>query len=365
MLKISVPFILLIMLFSFKGTKLPIHAYKSSNELIHYSGRYEILTDSTSALISSGAYVEFNVKGDSINIYLQTESRARNYYVITVNGTYKQRYKIQGTSIQKIGLKLPNSNQNTIGIYKATEAFNDKIIFHGVEAEALLPLEEKPLKIEFIGDSVTCAALSDTSDIPCNEGEYQDQHNAYLSYGARVAAALNADFMLSSVSGIGMYRNWNDEHKEEPIMPQVYANLYLNTDTSKPYDYSFHPDITSICLGTNDMSAGDGVKPRLPFNPEAYTENYIRFIETIYEHSPDTKIILLNSPMIQGENNETLVSCLKNVQSYFKTKKNKEITLFEFDHLYVNGCNYHPSTEENKIMAEKLLPTFKSLLNKE
>lgn len=364
MLKFSILSIFL-MLFSSKETKLSMHKFKASNELLHYSGRFEFLTDSTTALISSGSYVEFNVKGDSINIYLQTESSARNYYVITVNGIYKKRYKIEGDSIQKIGLKLPNSNQNRIGIYKATEAFNDKIIFHGVDAEALLPLEEKTLKIEFIGDSVTCAALSDNSDIPCNEGEYQDQHNAYLSYGARLATELNADFMLSSVSGIGMYRNWNDEHLEEPIMPQVYGNLYLNTNSSKPYDYSFNPDITSICLGTNDMSDGDGVKQRLPFNPEAYTKNYIRFIETIYAHSPDTKIILLNSPMIQGMNNETLVSCLKNVQSYFKNKKNKEITLFEFDHLYVNGCNYHPSTEENKIMAEKLLPTFKTLLNKE
>ncbi|WP_084647703.1 SGNH/GDSL hydrolase family protein [Gelidibacter mesophilus] len=364
MLKFSILSILLMLLTS-RETKQSLHNFNASHELLKYSGRYEFLTDSTKALISSGAYVQFNVQGDSLNIYLQTASSARNYYVITVNGTYRKRYKIEGDSIQKIGLKLPASNQNTIGIYKATEAFNDRIIFHGIDAEALLPLGEKSLKVEFIGDSITCAALSDTSDMPCNEGEYQDHHNAYLSYGARIATLLNADFMLSSVSGIGMYRNWNDEHLEEPVMPQVYGNLYLNTDMSKPYDYSFHPDITTICLGTNDLSEGDGLKPRLPFNPEEYTEHYIRFIETIYAHSPDTKIILLNSPMIQGDKNETLVVCLKKVQTYFKTDKNKEITLFEFDHLYVNGCNYHPSTEENNMMAEQLLPTFNTLLNKE
>lgn len=363
MLKYSIVSIFLIIVFSLKETPVQIPNYKASNALINYSGRYELLTDTTAALISSGAYVEFNVKGESINIYLQTESSANNYYVITINGVYTERYKIQGDAIQKIKLKLPNALQNTIGIYKATEAFNDRIIFHGIDAEGLLPLKEKALKIEFIGDSVTCAALSDNSDIPCNQGEYQDQHNAYLSYGARLATTLNADFMLSSVSGIGMYRNWNDEHQQEPIMPEVYGNLYLNTDASKPYKYSFHPDITSICLGTNDLSDGDGIKKRLPFNPETYTKNYIRFIESIYAHYPETKVVLLNSPMIQGKNNEVLMSCLRKVQSYFKTKQNKEITVFEFEELFVNGCNDHPSTEENKIMAEKLLPTFKALIS--
>ncbi len=365
MLKFGLFSVILIVLFSCKEAKTQMLKYQLSNELIKHSGRSEVLADQSIALIGSAASVEFNVKGDSVNIYLQTESSNRNYYVVSVNDTYKKRYKIEGDSIQKIALKLPNLEQNTIGIYKATEAFNDKIIFHGVDAVALLPIEEKQFKIEFIGDSITCGALSDDSDMPCNEGEYQDQHNAYLAYGPQVAKQLNADFMVSSVSGIGMYRNWNDENIDEAIMPEVYDNLYLNKDNSKPFNLEFKPDVVSICLGTNDMSDGDGVKDRLPFNNEKFTNNYIKFIESIYKRYPKTQVALLSSPMLNGEKQQLLVSCLKDVQEHFKIKSDKDIALFQFEEIYPNGCNAHPSIEEHKTIANVLEPFFKSVLVKE
>lgn len=364
-MKIIKCIILIIFTLSFNCKAQDLVKFQSNNEDFHYSGRYEQLQNNAVGLISSASYVEFNVKGDSINIYLQTESSNSNYYVISVNDNYKKRYKIEGDSVQKIKLELPNSEQNKVGIYKATEAFNDKIIFHGIDAEALLPMEKKPFQIEFIGDSITCGALSDDSDIPCNEGEYQDQHNAYLAYGPRLARRFNAGFVLSSVSGIGMYRNWNDENTEEAIMPQVYDHLYLNKDNPKPYNLDFKPDVVSICLGTNDMSGGDGIKERLPFNAEKYTVGYIKFVESIYKRYPETKIALLSSPMIDGEKKDTLISCLKQVQKYFKINQDKNIALFEFDKVYPNGCNYHPSVEEQNAMANALEPFFKSLLIKE
>ena len=170
--------------------------------------------------------------------------------------------------------------------------------------------------------------------------------------------------MLSSVSGIGIYRNWNDENIEEPIMPEVYENLYLNTNSTKPYKFSRKPDIVSICLGTNDLSNGDGTKTRLPFNKEKYVSNYIDFVKVVYNHYSNTQIVLLNSPMIVGENNELLVSCLKEVQEYFAVNYEKSILLFEFKKEYINGCNYHPSIQDHKEISSQLMPLFKSVLNK-
>lgn len=84
-------------------------------------------------------------------------------------------------------------------------------------------------------------------------------------------------------------------------MTQIYKNLYLNIASSKKYDFSIKPNIVTICLGTNDLSDGDGIKPRLEFDRQKYLTNYIIFVETIYKHYPNTKILLLNSPMIDGE----------------------------------------------------------------
>ena len=334
--------------------------FKANNTLFKYTGRYEAMPDSKIALIGSASSIEFNVKGDSIILYLQSQYQPRNYFVLTINDEYQKRYKLQGDTINKITLQLPKSEFNKIGIHKATEAASGTVILHKIETEAIIPLEENTsVSIEFIGDSITCGALADNSDIDCNEGEYIDQHNAYLAYGPRLARALNAEYVLSSVSGMGMYRNWNDENIEEPIMPQVYNNLYLNTDDSKLYNPSFQPDVVSICLGTNDMSDGDGVKTRLPFNTEKYTNNYIKFVETIYKTNPEVQIVLLNSPMVSAERNDTLVSCLKAVQNQFK---DKNIKIFQFNKLYVNGCNYHPSIEDHKVLADQLTPFFEGVI---
>ena len=356
----SIFLIVFVVLLSCKENKPMPTVFKANNKLFKYTGRYEAMLGSTTALIGSAASMEFNVKGDSVSLYLQSQYKPRNYFVLTINDDYQKRYKLQGDSINKITLQLPKKESNKIGVHKATEAASGTVIIHKIEAEAIIPLEENaPVSIEFIGDSITCGALADNSDIDCNEGEYIDQHNAYLAYGPRLGRILNAEYVLSSVSGMGMYRNWNDENIEEPIMPQVYNNLYLNTDDSKSYNSSFHPDVVSICLGTNDMSDGDGIKIRLPFNTEKYTNNYIKFVEAIYKTNPDVQIVLLNSPMVSADRNDTLVSCLKAVQNQFK---DKNIKLFEFDKLYVNGCNYHPSVEDHKLLADQLAPFFEGVI---
>tara|TARA_R110001583_G_scaffold335_3_gene3031 strand:+ start:4697 stop:5800 length:1104 start_codon:yes stop_codon:yes gene_type:complete len=330
----------------------------------NYQGRTALLKDSSAVLIGSASSVEFIVEGDSINLHLQSGNNSHNYIVITINDTYQKRYKIESESITTIPLSFSNNEPHKIGVFKATESASGNVIFYGVDAKEISPIiNDKKFLIEFIGDSVTCGAAADTSDVPCSTGEYLDQHNAYLAFGPRIARALNVNFLLSSVSGIGIYRNWNDENNEEPIMPQVYDNLYLNTDDTKKYNFSIKPAVVNICLGTNDLSNGDGVKKRLPFNKEKFVSNYIDFVKTVYSHYPATQIVLLNSPMIIGETNDLLVSCLNEVQNYFAVNSAHELIIFELNKLYNSGCSSHPNVEEHKEIGDKLIPFYKNLLN--
>lgn len=66
--------------------------------------------------------------------------------------------------------------------------------------------------------------------------------------------------------------------------------VYLNTDSTKVWKFSSTaPDVVSICLGTNDLSDGDGIKVRQPFDEEQFLQRYISFIQTIYKCYPHTK----------------------------------------------------------------------------
>ncbi len=334
--------------------------------LYHVAGRVENLNNGSIVLIGSASSVTFEFTNANCEVTLQSiDSDHHNYVVFELDGAYLGRFRIEKGAAQNFPIKTTKKQAiHRVTIYKATEAANGSVLFLGTNANLQKFELKKKKKVEFIGDSITCGYGNDVSPISCGSGEWYDQHNGYMAYGPQLARTLDFDYVLSSVSGYGMYRNWNDEHQEEPIIPDVYENLYLNKDDSKPYDFAFQPDLVSICLGTNDLSDGDGTKARLPFNEEKFVSNYIEFIKTVYKHAPNTRILLLNSPMVSGNRNVTLVSCLKKVIKAFENHKaHKPIALFEFQPMSPNGCGTHPDIADDKIMADELTPVFKKLLN--
>ena len=329
-------------------------------------GRIEKLDDNAIALISSASSVTFGFKGRqcTVNLKAQDTYEHHNYVAIEVDGKYYGRKKIQpeGTPV---AINVSGTGEHTITIYKATEAANGSVIFTGAKGDLFKVKAQPKKKIEFIGDSITCGMGNDIKDIPCDTGVWFDQHNAYYSYATITAKTLNTDFLLSSVSGIGMYRNWNDEHEKEAIMPDVYENLYLNKENSKPYSFGFNADITCIALGTNDFSEGDHKKARLPFNEEKYVANYISFIKKVYRHSPDTQIVLLDSPMVNGDKSITFAKCLNRIKDTLnKESRHKPVSVFIFKAVTPHGCGYHPEIEDDKLMASQLAPYLKTLLKK-
>lgn len=347
---------------------ISISQTQNANKTFLYEGRIEKLPNDNVILIGTAASVSFNFTGNECSISLQSVDsyEHHNYVQLVLDGKYIGKIKFEKGAVQSFPIKI-TSNQKVhhLEIYKNTEAQSGNILFAGTTAKLTSISFKKKKKIEFIGDSITCGAASDPSDIPCDKGEYMDHHNGYYAYGPRIAREIGTDYLMSCVSGIGMYRNWNDENKDEAIMPDIYQNLYLTKDGSKPkYDFAFQPDVISIALGTNDFSGGDGKKERLPFNPEKYVSNYINFIKMLYEHNPNVQIVITNSPMVGGERGVVFEDCLNKVKAAFaKDKMHKEIQIFKFKPMTPKGCSGHPDVEDHKVLADEYAPFLKKLLN--
>ncbi len=159
---------------------------------------------------------------------------------------------------------------------------------------------------------------------------------------------------------MGMYRNWNDEDTA-PVMGDVYATTNLDGNTNNTWDFSDkQPDLVSICLGTNDLSNGDGIKERKPFDPDKFTAKYIDFVKGIFERYPSTKLVLLTSPMVPGENNTLLLDCLQKVKAHFDT--DHTVAIFEFAPMQPKGCGAHPDLNDHKVMADQLVPFYTDVL---
>lgn len=358
----KISFLILLLLISVVSTS------QNKTNTFLYQGRVEKLANNTVVLIGTASSVSFNFTGNNCAISLQSvDSYEHNNYIsLVLDGKYIGKLRIEKGAAQSFPIKTTsNKKVHTLEIYKTTEAHSGGILFAGTTARLTSITSKKKKKIEFIGDSITCGAASDPSDVPCDKGEYFDHHNGYYAYGPVLSRAIGVDYLMSSVSGIGMYRNWNDENKDEAIMPDVYQNLYLTKDSSKPkYDFVFQPDIISIALGTNDFSGGDGKKERLPFNPEKYVSNYIDFIKMLYQHNPKAQIVITNSPMVKGQNAIVFEDCLNKVKAAFvKDKTHKTILIFKFKPMTPKGCSGHPDVADHKVLADEYAPFLKKLLN--
>ncbi|WP_461051274.1 SGNH/GDSL hydrolase family protein [Spirosoma arcticum] len=329
------------------------------------AGRFVVNQDNGLEMISSAMHFGFSFEGTECRVFATIPNvNGHNYLQYELDGVYQKRLKIVGNVTEPILLTAPTEGTHTVWIYKATEAHTGPVIIQKVTGTKLKPLKtpRAPL-IEFIGNSITCGAAADPSDVPCGTGQYHDQYNAYMAYGPRVARALGANFVVSSVSGIGVYRNWNSDG---PTMPEVYEKVDFQATNSQRWNFKTDtPQVVSIALGTNDFSRGDGKKERLPFDSARYVTSYIGFVEVVKSKYPKAQIVLLSSPMVNGENREQLQRCLTAVKGGIDAANpaDRPVVLHFFQPMRASGCSGHPSVDDHAVIAQELLPLFRKLLN--
>lgn len=328
------------------------------------TGRYVVNDRQQLELVSSAVHTGFSFEGEECQVYASASwAGGYNYLQYELDGVYQKRVRLDGDSARAITIRASKKGMHTVWLYKATEAHTGAVVLHKITGRNLkaLPRPQRPL-IEFIGNSITCGAAADPSEVPCGTGDYHDQHNAYYAYGPRVARAIGAEFILSSVSGIGIYRNWNSDG---PTMPQVYEKVDFQEKNTRLWDFSqYNPNVVSIALGTNDFSNGDGKRPRLPFDSAAFTGRYIDFVKQVKAKYPQARIALLSSPMVQGERNTLLQNILstvkKNIDALYPSSQ--PVALYFFKPMQARGCTGHPSVEDHALLAVELESFFRKLL---
>jgi len=327
-------------------------------------GRYLRTGSQDIELISSAVHFGFRFSGTECDLYAYiNEDGGHNYLQYELDGVYQRRIKIEGGIRRPLVIKAAKTGVHTVWIYKTTEATTGPVFIQKITGEGLQALKPPAaLLIEFIGNSITCGAAADPSETPCGMGVYHDQHNAYYAYGPRVARALHVNFILSSVSGIGIYRSWNSDG---PSMPQVYEKADLREDSQRAWNFStYSPRIVSVALGTNDLSNGDGHRARLPFDSAIFVDTYVQFIRLVKSKYPAAQIALLSSPMINGDKRTLLQNCLGAVKKKIDAAypSGKRVALYFFKPMQARGCSGHPNIADHEILADELTPFFRKLL---
>ena len=321
-----------------------IRLFEADNPFYQYVGRIDFSNARQPRIWSPGVYITAKFKGTYCELLVNDQElwgKNHNYLEIVIDGKAK-RIQTTARNNQIIIAEGLANKEHTVVICKNTESNIGWIEFIGLKCEALLKLPAKPVrKIEFIGNSITCGTGSDLSAIPCGKGVWHDQHNAYMSYGPTIARALNAQWSLSAVSGVGLIHSCCDMNI---VMPPVFNKTDLRGDSVLWNFANYQPDVVTVCLGQND-----GIQDSLKF-----CAAYIQFIGTLRSHYPKAQIILLTSPMGDVQLTAVLKNYLSGIKKFIQKEGDKKVDTYFYSKRYHNGCDSHPDLTEHQLMANEL-----------
>ena len=247
-----------------------------------------------------------------------------------------------------------------ISIIKLSEAaFSVGTVTASADGDAVIsPAEERPFRIEFIGDSITCAYGVDDSNT--QSAFATEAENAMKSYGYLTAQMLGAEYSLFAYSGHGIISGWTEtgqRNTREIIVPYYgsagfsYAPAGEQKPQDIPWDFSSLPaDIVVVNLGTNDFSycsanAKSGAV-------EEFAREYLRFLRTVREKNPEAEIIAALGIM-----NSDLYTQVEQAAETLRGEGDSRVHAFRFtmqDGRLGFGSNWHPSAETHLRAAEEI-----------
>lgn len=328
--------------------------FAADHPLIQYTGRIDFTNPKLPRFWQPGVYISFRFKGNECELLLNDEmmwGSNHNYIELIVDGNAVRLQTKTKSDTLSVTTHLSAVKEHTVIICKNTEANIGYMELAGIRCKELLqPLPKPKRKIECIGNSITCGTGSDVSEIPCGKGKWQDQHNAWFSYGAVMARKLNAQFHLSSVSGIGLMHSCCNMNI---TMPQVFDKVSMRNDSIQWNFTNYQPDVVTVCLGQND-----GIQDEATF-----CRNYVLFIQQLRAHYPNATFVLLSSPMASETLKDFMRKSIAAVIKELKANGEQKVHAYIFNKQYKSGCDNHPSLEEHEQIAAELTTFISKTMN--
>ena len=343
----------------FTETTVPV-----SSETVRTVGRNYTSGDIT-WLVHCGSAVEFTVTGRSASVEMAGDNSIskspdfRSRFAILVDGkvilddTMGEKSRIieifkgdeKRTATVKI-IHLSEANQGAVGV-KSITADSDS-------PTPVVPTADKKYRIEFIGDSITCAYGVE------GKNQYESfkttTENFMKSYAYLTAEKLDMDYSAVSYSGFGIISGYtgNGVINATSLVPPLYEYI-AGGNYYKPWDFSKKNDVVVINLGTNDSSYCGTNKDRM----SAYRTDYAKFLEKVRKYNPNAYIICTLGTMGGTELYPYLEGA---VEDYVKASGDEKITCYQSavqdmqnDGL---GSDWHPSEVTHQkcasVLSEKI-----------
>lgn len=263
----------------------------ADNENIQYFGRWDFSDSATPSHSWPGVYIYAEFTGTSISVRLKDDFC---YYNVYIDGElHSVFHNDESGVVTKLLASGLEEGTHSLLFSKRNETTWTKFSFHGFElddGESLVPPVAKPeRKIEFIGDSFTSASGNEcsTTEAPDNVEYYT---NIDKGFGPIVSKNFNAQYHMTSMSGIGMVLDWQSDYSYN--MPDYFDRALAYTPLPKWDFEQWIPNLVVIGLGLNDYSGFGGWENDMtPTETDLYKTRYHEFISRVRNLYPGVKIV--------------------------------------------------------------------------
>ncbi|TAH74855.1 MAG: GDSL family lipase [Anaerolineaceae bacterium] len=341
-------------------------------------------------LFWTGSGIEINVKASELWVELEADYQDHEPWIaLNINGVNVSRQMVtRGRKWICIFRGMNIELTKNIRILKETQALNEdpksRLQIHGLKCDGdFLPVEDRPYKIEFIGDSITSGegALGAKDE----DDWIMMWFSAVNNYTYMVAEAIDADYRILSQSGWGVYSSYDNNPAKK--LPDYYEKVCgtLNGEMNKSlgahedYDFSlWQPDFVVVNLGTNDEGAfnnpewkdeltGKIYKQRKnadgSYNSEDlknFEDAVTRFLYKLRRYNPNAYIIWAFGMLGDG----LLPAIVRAVEDYrLQTDDNKVFVLaLPLMTEETVGARYHPGIRSHEQAAKVLVGFIKNLI---
>lgn len=350
-----------------------------SHENVKIGGRH-VHSERALFLSFSASYIEFEFTGDELYADMLTDFSAKPrisaFVEVFVNGGRYYRLPLHEPEERYLIYRRDFEPETvTIKLVRLSEANFGKVGISALYTSGTIKkTEDKPLKLEFIGDSITCGYGVEGTVL--KDMFSTSTENPTRAYAWKTAELLDADVQLVSWSGNGLISHYIPPEVDTPdeLYPLMYdayrladyaGSRFTGISPEQEYDFSdYTPDAVIINLGTNDFSYTRGKEERI----NAFKEAYKKLIALVCEKRPNAHVVCTLGIMGQ-DLCPAIRECVNELSKQFRAAGNPEAAArlhflkFAF-HSEKDGigADFHPSERTHNKAAAVLSEYLKEIL---
>ncbi len=231
------------------------------------------------------------------------------------------------------------SGEHKIRIVKLNEWVRNTMQLLSVTVEGTLTgakPQEKELKLEFYGDSITVGYGNLESGGGKWNWQYQD---GYRTYAAYCADELGAEFSSVATSGYGVTTGFSDKTQ---TWDKFAGYSLVNSKTEWDFD-AYQADIVVVNLGTNDFSYYNNTGNNASISNEDFKAACQELLDWIRSKNPDCEIVwVLGMNYVADVNNIKPLTVLQELDEELDYLHFTKITTSQ------SGGDSHPSVADHE-----------------